>query len=190
MREQALAASTDEEVWEIIIRRARAVMRAYSTSFFIVTRFLPPAKRARVEAIYAAVRYPDEIVDTFPVAAIDKIRKLDDWAAQYETALDACSIRDTIENGASCFVASFTKVVREAGIPTEHYRAFLDAMRLDAQPRKFATLDDLIQSYIYGSAIVVGYFLAHIYGPSRESQMDRALLSARNLVVSHVEFDG
>ena len=33
------------------------VLRAYSTSFFMVTRFLPSHKRAKVEAIYAAVRY-------------------------------------------------------------------------------------------------------------------------------------
>ena len=43
---------------------SRAMLRNYSTSFFLVTRFLPAFKRAQVDVIYAAVRYPDEIVDT------------------------------------------------------------------------------------------------------------------------------
>src|SRR5687768_17347310 len=57
-RHSALQALTDDDAWDAIIKRARLVLRSFSTSFFIVTRFLPPAKRAKVEAIYAAVRYP------------------------------------------------------------------------------------------------------------------------------------
>jgi phytoene synthase len=74
--------------------------------------------------------------------------------------------------------------VREDAIPHRHYRAFLDAMRFDARPRRFATLDDLIESYIYGSAIVVGYFLAHVYGPDSEGNLHRTLRSARNLGIA------
>src|SRR5215211_4813414 len=80
-RAVALVAATEEAAWDIIIKRARMVMRAYSTSFFIVTRFLPRVKRAKVEAIYAAVRYPDEIVDTFPLEKDEKMRRLNLWAA-------------------------------------------------------------------------------------------------------------
>src|SRR4051794_3882672 len=65
-------------------REARAVLRAYSTSFFLVTRFLPARKRDKVEAIYAAVRYPDEIVDTFPLTADEKLARLNAWLASYE----------------------------------------------------------------------------------------------------------
>lgn len=78
----ALDAATDEAAWDIIIKRARTVLRTYSTSFFIVTRFLPPVKRAKVEAIYAAVRYPDEIVDTFPIEKEEQLRRLDQSVEQ------------------------------------------------------------------------------------------------------------
>ena len=43
----------------------RKILKNYSKSFFTVTRFLPKDKRDLVEIVYAAVRYPDEIVDTF-----------------------------------------------------------------------------------------------------------------------------
>jgi 15-cis-phytoene synthase len=74
--------------------------------------------------------------------------------------------------------------VRDAGIPAEHYRSFLDAMSQDASPRPYATLDDLIDSYIYGSAIVVGTFLAYVYGPCRPGDFGRALQSARHLAIA------
>jgi phytoene synthase len=183
-RRRALEAATDEEAWEILIRQARTVLRAYSTSFFIVTRFLPPFKRARVEAIYAAVRYPDEIVDTFPITAVERSKLLDQWGEHYDLALRESSIRKSLEAGTPCFVASFARVAREAGIPHEHYRSFLDAMRLDICPRSFETLNDLIESYIYGSAIVVGYFLAYVYGSPTPGDFHRALQAARDLGIA------
>ena len=73
----AAEAGSEAEAWKIIVRQARVVLREYSTSFFIVTRFLPPEKRDKVEAIYAAVRYPDEIADTFPISAEERAARLD-----------------------------------------------------------------------------------------------------------------
>src|SRR5215471_3916067 len=181
---RALRASSEEAAWEIIIRQARAVLRVYSTSFFIVTRFLPPRKRAQVEAVYAAVRYPDEMVDSFPIAPAERMRRLDAWAAQYEEALGADSIMDALRRRTPCFLASFSRVVREAAIPPEHYRSFIAAMRLDTCPRRFSTLDDLIDSYVYGSAIVVGYFLTYIYGAAGAGDFARAMTSARHLGVA------
>ncbi|MDQ6665746.1 MAG: squalene/phytoene synthase family protein, partial [Acidobacteriota bacterium] len=83
----ALNARSDAAAWAAIARQARIVLRAYSTSFFLVTRFLPPEKRARVEAVYAAVRYPDEIVDSFPLDRNARANRLDAWRADYGRAL-------------------------------------------------------------------------------------------------------
>lgn len=183
-RERALAQSSETAAWKIITREARAVMRAYTTSFFIVSRFLPAAKREEVEAVYAAVRYPDEIVDTFPLGRAEKLRLLDEWGEGYEEGLAAKSLREALQKGVPCFLASFTRVVRERGIPPEHYRAFLKAMRHDAAPRPFEMLADLVENYIYGSAIVVGYFLTYVYGASAKDDFTRALESARALGIA------
>lgn len=184
MRSRALHSASDEAARNVIARQARRVLKAYSTSFFAVTRFLPPRKRAQVELVYAAVRYPDEIVDTFSFPAEIKLAMLRTWREGYERGLLSRTMRDALGEHVPCFVAAFTRVVRETGIPPDHYRAFLDAMELDVHPRPFLTLDDLIQSYIYGSAIVVGYFLTHIYGPKRASDYDRAIESARHLGIA------
>jgi phytoene synthase len=83
-----------------------------------------------------------------------------------------------------CPLGAFTKVVRERGIPEEYYRAFLDAMRRDTTPRPFQSLEDLVENYVYGSAVVVGYFLTHVYGSRDAASFRRALTSARSLGVA------
>src|SRR5215207_7800495 len=136
-REAALRAGSEDGAWRVLNREARRVMRAYTTSFFIVSRFLPRAKREEDEAVYAAVRYPDEVVDTFPVDAQTRLRLLDDWGAHYEVGLNCATLREALSRGVPAHLAGFTRVVRERDIPAEHYRAFLDAMRLDVEPRPF-----------------------------------------------------
>ena len=185
---RALKAESDDKAWDILGKQARQVLRIYSTSFFIVTRFLPPAKRVKVEAIYAAVRYPDEIVDTFDLSRFERYKLLSHWKMHYEVALSVGSIQERLKLGVPCFVASFAQVVRDANIPPEHYLAFLSAMRHDVNPRQFLTLPDLIDSYIYGSAIVVGYFLAYVYGPAtgdvEGADFKRALKASSDLGIA------
>jgi phytoene synthase len=180
----ALRSRSEGAAWRVLNREARRVMRAYTTSFFVVSRFLPAAKREEVEAVYAAVRYPDEVVDTFPLGNEERLRLLDRWAAQYEEGIGCASLREALAGGVPAHLAGFTRVVRERGVPAEHYRAFLAAMRLDVTPRPFETLDDLIDSYVYGSAVVVGYFLTHVYGARDPRSFERALASARDLGVA------
>ncbi len=182
VRRRALRQS-DAGAWRSVVRACRKVMRTYSTGFFIVSRFLPRCKRDQVEVIYAAVRYPDEVVDTFPLPAGDRRQRLDAWARAYDRALAAGGLRESLRADVPCFLAAFAEVVRRNRIPPEHYRDFLAAMQADTGARSYDTVDDLIESYVYGSAIVVGYFLTHVYGarePSQE-QFPRALAAARNL---------
>jgi phytoene synthase len=184
VRARALRARTEQETWRVLVREARAVMRSYTSSFFVVSRFLPRAKREEVEAVYAAVRYPDEVVDTFPLEREERLRLLEDWHERYEASLACESLRESLARGVPAHLAGFARVVRERAIPPEHYRAFLDAMRLDVTPRPFRTLDDLVHSYVYGSAVVVGYFLAHIYGACDAASFGRALSASRDLGVA------
>ncbi len=184
MRLAAVNAGTEVAAWRVIARQARFVMRSFTSSFFIVTRFLPAAKREQVEVVYAAVRYPDEVVDTLPLTGEGKAQLLDEWAQGYEAALQTASLRESLEQQIPYFVAAFAAVVRDTGIPPDYYRAFLEAMRHDINPRRFATLDDLIDNYIYGSAIVVGYFLAYIYGENRQGDFERAMTASRDLGIA------
>jgi len=184
VRTRAGTAPTDSAALDEIRRGSRSVLRSFSSSFFLVTRFLPAPKRRSVELVYAAVRYPDEIVDTFPIAPSEKLALLDGWQYGYEEALRLEGVRARLRTGVPWILAGFAEVVGAAGIPPAHYRSFLDAMRRDAAPRPFANLDRLIEDYVYGSAIVVGYFLAHVYGTSESATMEEAYRSAADLGIA------
>lgn len=180
---QALA-GTEEQARQVLTRMARGVLKRFSSSFFIVTRFLPPAKRALVEMIYAAVRFPDEVVDTFQLDRAHKSELLAQWRNAYVSALLESSIQARLRKGVPAILAGFAQVVREAGIPLQHYHEFLNAMGADIEPRRYATLEDLTENYIYGSAIVVGYFLAYVYGASAPTEFPRVLEVSRRLGIA------
>ncbi|MBK9974064.1 MAG: phytoene/squalene synthase family protein [Planctomycetes bacterium] len=183
VRSDALKGRQDHSARQAIVRHGRSVLKKYSTSFFIVTRFLPPLKRAQVDMLYAGVRYPDEIVDTFEISPSRKDQKLALWREQFGRAMQ-CSMNQSLLDGVPVIVAGLADVMRANQIPASYYHHFLDAMSADVHPRRYATLDDLVENYIYGSAIVVGYFLAYIYGASNPAEFDRALNASRHLGIA------
>ncbi|MCB9896131.1 MAG: phytoene/squalene synthase family protein [Planctomycetes bacterium] len=180
---EALRCVREADARQALVRLGRSVLKKYSTSFFIVTRFLPPLKRAQVDMLYAGVRYPDEVVDTFDISAARKDEKLALWREQFDRAMQS-STRQSLLDGAPVIVTGLADVMRECGIPAGYYHDFLNAMQADVHPRRYETLDDLVENYIYGSAIVVGYFLAYIYGASRPADFDRALRASRRLGIA------
>ncbi|MBP7275270.1 MAG: phytoene/squalene synthase family protein [Kiritimatiellae bacterium] len=156
-------------------------MRAYTTSFFLASRFLPRRARHEVELIYAAVRYPDEIVDTFPWTPDQKRDALEAWRSDYARAMSCADEREALRAGVPPWLAGFLGVSRRRAIPDEHYHDFITAMERDIEPPHYETMDELIRNYVHGSAIVVGYFLAHVYGARSPEVWPHVLESAREL---------
>jgi phytoene synthase len=181
VRRETVACVSDSAARKKIVRHARHVMRHYTTGFFIVSRFLPKAKRDDVELIYAAVRYPDEVVDTFDIPDGHKLELITRWRNGYTLAMESESIRAVPGKDIHPFVGAFADLVKRHNIPMPYYESFLDAMQFDISPKPFETMDELIDGYIYGSAIVVGYFLTHVYGASSPRAFEDAMDSAKNL---------
>lgn len=184
IRAKAGRAPSEQAAWKVLVRASGKVLRTYSSSFFLVTRFLPPLERAEVEVIYASVRYPDEIADTFSMPAEEKLMLLDTWEEAYRKAVTQAGLRARIQSGTPWILAGFAEVVQRHGIPNEHYLSFLRAMRRDVTPAPFATLESLVEEYVYGSAIVVGYFLTYVYGHAPGARLDDALACARELGIA------
>lgn len=184
VRARALRAGSEQSAWNEIARASRSVLKQYSTSFFLVTRFLPARKRQAVETIYAAVRYPDEIVDTFPLTPEQRTTLLAGWRDEFRAAISDSSLHTSLRRGVPVFAAAFAETCRRASIPAQYYESFLDAMERDIEPEPYETLNDLIDNYIYGSAVVVGYFLAHVYGPSSPSTFPKARATSRDLGIA------
>ena len=165
-------------------RWGRKVLRSYSSSFYAVTRFLPRDKRADVEMVYAAVRYPDEVVDTFDLTAAEKKAELDRWLRAYELSAEQETITTRVANGIPPTIAGFRDVLVRHQIPDDYYRDFLSAMVRDIEPGPFTDWQDLIDNYIYGSATVVGYFLSYIYGTAEGKTLKESLRGAKSLAIA------
>ena len=70
--EKIISSKNDDEAYSVCKELGKKILKNYSNSFFTVTRFLPKRKRDLVEIIYASVRFPDEIVDTFDMTSEEK----------------------------------------------------------------------------------------------------------------------
>jgi len=169
---------------DVAVKFSRKVLKTHSTSFFIVTRFLPKFMRDEVELVYGSVRFPDEIVDSFDIKNDEKKVLLSNWRNKYRLALESGSFEDSINKDVPILLAGFTEVVKKYSIPSSYYESFLDAMELDVEPRNFENTDDLIDNYVYGSAIVVGYFLAYVYGSSQNDNFKETLKSSKELGIA------
>ena len=169
---------------KIAINYSRKVLKTHSTSFFIVTRFLPKDMRDEVELVYGSVRFPDEIVDSFNISDLEKKSLLKNWRDKYRVAIDTKSFDESLSKGVPLLLAGFAEVVKKYSIPEDYYESFLDAMELDVNPKEFKDIEDLIDNYVFGSAIVVGYFLAYVYGSSKKDNFEETLKSSRELGIA------
>lgn len=137
---------------------ASGVIRRYSTSFGLASRFLGVRVRQSVENIYALVRIADEIVDGgAEEAGLDRLaagRLLNAYEAETERALDEGYSADLV-------VHAFARTARAAGIGPDLTKPFFASMRADLHE----TVHDegSFADYVYGSAEVVGLMCLSVF---------------------------
>ena len=179
-----LNSKDQKEAFQIGKKMGKKILKNYSNSFFTVTRFLPKEKRDLVEIIYASVRYPDEIVDTFSMSNKKKNQLLDSWKEDFLASRTFSSITKSVDSGIPTILSCYRKAAVEKSIPDEYYISFIEAMRKDIEVSEYKKMEDLIDGYVYGSAIVVGYFLAYIYGPEEGYSVEDLLTPSKDLGIA------
>ena len=153
------------------------VIGEYSTSFSLACRTLPPAVRRDIAGIYALVRVADEVVDgTARAAGLDEARvraALDGYEAAVNDALATGFSTDLVVHG-------FADVARRHGFGSELTEPFFASMRADLQVSEHDGAS--LESYIYGSAEVVGLMCLEVFkdmrGTRAETPEQRELLRA------------
>ena len=174
----------EKKSYKICKTLGKKILKNYSNSFFTVTRFLPKAKRDLVEIIYASVRFPDEIVDTFEMTSKEKYKMLDEWENKFKESKKYNNLHSLINNNIPVIISSYRMAAIEKKIPDKYYISFINAMRKDIDVYEYKDMDSLINEYVYGSAIVVGYFLAYIYGPNNDKSVKDLLEPSRDLGIA------
>lgn len=147
------AGITAQRLYDVTAARAsRAVLRAYSTSFGLGARLLPPRARLDIEAVYALVRLADEVVDTY--RGPDAAEQLDELEAQTARALVTGYSTNVV-------VHAFARAARRNGIGHAEVDPFFASMRADLSVREHdrASYD----AYVYGSAEVVGVMCLRVF---------------------------
>lgn len=151
-------------------RISRLLTRAYSTSFSSASSLFPSAMRQHIYNVYGLVRIADEIVDTY--TGKDAARLLDDLEAETYAAIKRGYSPNPI-------VHAFQLTANTYGISKDLIEPFFVSMRLDTSSQHFDT--QLYETYIYGSAEVVGLMCLRIFTAGNAPEYNQLAPGARAL---------
>lgn len=131
---------------------SKRLTERYSTSFNMSSRLFDRTIRDDIYAIYGLVRIVDEIVDTYRGADAKSLLE------NLETTTYAAIERGYDTNP---IVHSYALTAKKYGIDSELIRPFFASMAMDLMPAQYT--DELYESYIYGSAEVVGLMCLRVF---------------------------
>ena len=142
----------------------------YSSSFSLAIKLLHADLRQPIYDIYGLVRFADEIVDTFH--DYDKAALLDQFKKDTYTA---------IEQGVSLnpILHRFQMTFRKYNIGYDLVDAFFASMEMDLSKQEYD--DAAYQTYIYGSAEVVGLMCLHVFCDGDKAQYELLKPAAQRL---------
>jgi len=149
---------------------SRITTRNYSTSFSLGVRLLSSKYRKGIYSIYGFVRYADEIVDTF--FDQDQQTIFDEFRQETFKAIDRKFSFNPI-------IDSFQMAVHKYGIDRELIEAFLLSMEMDLSHAVYSP--ELLKTYIYGSAEVVGLMCLRVFYFDEREKYDQLVIPARKL---------
>lgn len=146
-------------------RASAQVIGSYSTSFGLATRLLGPRHRRHIRNIYALVRIADELVDGVTAEAAlpapDQAAALDRLEEETHRALATGFSSNLV-------VHAFAATAREAGIGAALVDPFFDSMRADLRSGHVAFDASSHESYVHGSAEVVGLMCLKVFTRGQE----------------------
>lgn len=138
-------------------RTHKQTFRTGSKTYYNSSIFFPRSIRDDVYRLYAFVRVADDYVDQVPQDEVGFRRFVD----RYRRAVSGEPANDEI-------IDSFVDLQRRKEWDHGWTDAFLHSMELDLTKRVYSTLDETLD-YIYGSAEVIGLYMASLLSLDPES---------------------
>jgi phytoene synthase len=130
----------------------RQIARTRAKNFYYSFLLLKREQRDAMCAIYAFMRYCDDLSDE-PGASHAAIER---WRTALDKALNGRAGDHPLWPG-------FVRTVNAYGIPHEYFHQMIDGVASDLEPRRIATFEELYR-YCYHVASVVGLTTIHIFG--------------------------
>jgi 15-cis-phytoene synthase len=130
------------------------VSRAQAKNFYVTFLLLAPEQRRAMCAIYAFMRYCDDLSDDAGIE--DRASAIAKWREDLHSALAGQLPADPLW-------PAFVDAVARYKIPHEYFDDMIDGVSSDLEPRNLQTFDELYD-YCYHVASVVGLTIIHIFG--------------------------
>jgi len=145
------------------------VARGQAKNFYYSFLLLSAEKRRAMCAIYAFMRYCDDLSDDEGIA--DRAAAIAQWREDLASALSGASgnVSRDVRTGESesapghLMWPAFVDTVRRFRIPHEYFFDMIEGVSSDLEPRRIRTFDELYD-YCYHVASVVGLTIVHIFG--------------------------
>jgi phytoene synthase len=135
-------------------RYCEGVARSRARNFYYSFRLLSPPRRSAMCAMYAFMRYCDDLSDDDGRA--DRARAIAQWKRELEAALAGRFSDHPVW-------PAFHDAVNRYRIPHGYFFDMIEGVSSDLEPRRILTFDELYR-YCYLVASVVGLTIIHIFG--------------------------
>jgi 15-cis-phytoene synthase len=136
-------------------RYCERVARSRAKNFYYSFVLLDRSRRMAMCAIYAFMRYCDDLSDDLRIA--DRKHAIAAWRRDLERAFAGDPPAD------HPVWPAFLETVQQFGIPHGYFFEMIEGVSSDIEPRKIETFDELY-TYCYQVASVVGLTIVHIFG--------------------------
>lgn len=150
-------------------RAAKEVIYSYSTSFGLATRLLDKKIRPSVENIYGLVRVADEIVDGSAHQAAELAPELNPEEELNKFEQETYRAMQ-LGYSTNLIIHAFAITARQAGIQKDIVEPFFYSMRQDLNQK--AHTRESFDTYVYGSAEVVGLMCLAVFVKGRDYSME------------------
>ncbi len=140
----------------------RQVQKAHSRTYYFSTSLFPKEVRPHVHALYAFMRYADEIVDNPGATSLDEqLAGLEVFEEETLAAVAGEVVLNPV-------LQAYANTVVVCGIGPDLIRAFMGSMKMDTSVFRYRTYQEL-EEYMYGSAAVVGLMMCRVIGARDEA---------------------
>jgi len=134
-----------------------SIFKQGSKTYFYSSLFFPTYAKKDVFSLYGFVRKADNYVDSIP----QKINKFYEFKEKYYDAINGKQIDDIV-------IDSFVNLAKKKNFDPAWTDAFLNSMENDITKSTYETIDETIE-YMYGSAEVIGLYMAKIMNLKQEA---------------------
>ena len=151
------------------------IFKKASKTYYYSNIFFPPKIQIKISRLYSFVRIADDYVDSVP----QNKQAFLELRSNYNGLLNDKSYQMSfINSNQSDFeiIQSFINLINEEGFDLKWVEAFLDSMELDTNPDFIYQTMTQTKKYIYGSASVIGLFVAKILNLDEASYKGATLL--------------